>query len=170
MIDVTATVVRTCLWLLCSVSLVTYTGAGGEVYQLPVLHTNDMHSRFDQIDRVGGRCVRDTIGGGSQVRDCYGGFARLKTAVDTARNEAAGTVDGTLFLNAGDTFQGTTFYSYLKWPAVAWMIRSLGIDAMVCICFWSCFYLTTPQNFSLRGKATLCIYLAIFFFYHYYFK
>lgn len=142
MMDVTATVVLTCLSLLCSVSLspslATYTGAGGDVYRLLVLHTNDMHSRFDQIDGAGGRCVRDTVG--DRIQDCYGGFARLKMAVDTARAEAVGTADGTLFLNAGDTFQGTTFYSYLKWPVVARMIRFLGIDAMVSIGFGFFFF------------------------------
>ncbi|CAI6346000.1 unnamed protein product [Macrosiphum euphorbiae] len=93
-------------------------------YRLLVLHTNDMHSRFDQIDEMGSECV----GSG---RQCYGGFPRLKTAVDRERRRAdADSVDGTLFLNAGDTFQGTAFYSFFKWRAVERMIRTLGIDVM----------------------------------------
>lgn len=108
-------------------------GGGGDdgvkpVYRLLVLHTNDMHSRFEQTDRIGSQCVDR-----GPVPRCYGGFARLKTAVDTARAEAqaSGTTDGTLFLNAGDTFQGTAIYTYLKWAAVARMVSWLGIDAMV---------------------------------------
>jgi len=95
-------------------------------YRLLVLHTNDMHSRFDQIDETGAKCVMQ-VG-----QPCYGGFARLKTAVDRERRRADdGTVDGTLFLNAGDTFQGTAFYTLLKWRAVERMVRKLGIDVMV---------------------------------------
>jgi len=94
-------------------------------YRLLVLHTNDMHSRFDQIDEKGAKCV---VAGQS----CYGGFARVKAAVDRERRRAdAGTVDGTLFLNAGDTFQGTAYYTLLKWRAVERMVRKLGIDVMV---------------------------------------
>jgi len=94
-------------------------------YRLLVLHTNDMHSRFDQIDVMGAECVAP----GPQ---CYGGFPRLKTAVDRERRRAeSDTVDGTLFLNAGDTFQGTAYYSFFKWRAVERMIKTLGIDVMV---------------------------------------
>lgn len=93
-------------------------------YRLLVLHTNDMHSRFDQVDAMGAECVAP----GPQ---CYGGFPRLKTAVDRERRRAdTHTVDGTLFLNAGDTFQGTAYYSFFKWRAVERMIRTLGIDVM----------------------------------------
>lgn len=92
-------------------------------YRLLVLHTNDMHSRFDQIDGMGGaECI-------SAGRPCYGGFARLKTAVDRERRNA--DADGALFLNAGDTFQGTAYYTLLKWHAVERMIGTLGIDVMV---------------------------------------
>jgi len=93
-------------------------------FRLLVLHTNDMHSRFDQIDETGAECV-------TTRQSCYGGFARLKTAVDRERRIADTTVDGTLFLNAGDTFQGSAFYSLLKWQAVERMVRTLGIDVMV---------------------------------------
>lgn len=89
-------------------------------YRLLVLHTNDMHSRFDQIDATGAEC-------GVSNRQCYGGFARLKAAVDRERRR---TDDGALFLNAGDTFQGTAYYTFLKWQAVQRMVRTLDIDVM----------------------------------------
>lgn len=88
-------------------------------YRLLVLHTNDMHSRFDQIDAIGAEC-------GVSGAHCYGGFPRLKTAVDRERRRN----DGALFLNAGDTFQGTAYYTFLKWRAVQRMVRTLGIDVM----------------------------------------
>ncbi|XP_025203214.1 protein 5NUC-like [Melanaphis sacchari] len=103
------------LWLLS-----TAVAAGR--YRLLVLHTNDMHSRFDEIDGTGGaECASDG-------RPCYGGFARIKAAVDRERRNA--DVDGALFLNAGDTFQGTAYYTLLKWRAVQRMIGALGIDVM----------------------------------------
>lgn len=99
------------------------TAVAANNYRLLVLHTNDMHSRFDQIDETGGvECA-------SVDRPCYGGFARLKTVVDRERRNA--DADGTLFLNAGDTFQGTAYYTLLKWQAVERMVRELGIDVMV---------------------------------------
>lgn len=96
-------------------------GGGGDdrAYRLLVLHTNDMHSHFDQMNANGGEDC-------SQA--CYGGFARVKTAVDRERAQAA---DRTLFLNAGDSFQGTPFFTYLGWPIVARMVDRLGIDVMV---------------------------------------
>lgn len=111
--------------LCCTLSLAANMGRDGDVFRLLVLHTNDMHSRFDQIDSMGAQCVQ--IAGESQPA-CYGGFARLKTAVEEAR---AASVDATLFLNAGDTFQGTSFYTYFRWPIVARMVQPLGIDVMV---------------------------------------
>lgn len=116
-------------WLWCLALCATLSAADPlRPYRLLVLHTNDMHSHFDQIDRTGAQCVTADDDESSR---CYGGFARVKTAADRARADASSDGGGTLFLNAGDTFQGTAFYTYLKWPAVARMIRPLGIDAMV---------------------------------------
>jgi len=95
-------------------------------YRLLVLHTNDMHSYFVQTDQTGAQCPPAADGS-----RCYGGFARIKTVADRVRAAARLADGGSLFLNAGDTFQGTAFYTYLKWPVVARMIRPLGIDVMV---------------------------------------
>lgn len=40
---------------------------------LTILHTNDVHSRFLEINRYGGNCGKDDI----VANKCYGGFARL---------------------------------------------------------------------------------------------
>lgn len=136
--NVIAITVRICLLLtllLCPLSLAAHIGGDRNVYRLLVLHTNDMHAHFEQGDRIGGQCLPGkTVGDGGTRPACYGGFPRLKTAVDGARAQAAQyNADGTLFLNAGDTFQGTAFYTYLKWPSVAQMIQPLGLDVMVSI-------------------------------------
>lgn len=93
-------------------------------FELLVLHTNDMHSRFDQTD-VNGKPLKKP----TQV--AYGGFARLKHAVDETRQEAASRNIPSIFLNAGDTFQGTAFYTMLKDEVVSSLIELLGIDVMV---------------------------------------
>jgi len=109
-----------------AVLLLSLLSAASARYRLLVLHTNDMHSRFDQVDESTGECSA------TDGRLCYGGFARLKTAVRRERSRTdAGPVDGALFLNAGDTFQGTPYYSFLRWRAVERMVRTLGIDVMV---------------------------------------
>lgn len=95
------------------------------VFRLLVLHTNDIHSRFEQTDLIGNECTVTAAG------RCYGGFPRLRTAVRQARAQATGTVDGTLFLNAGDSFQGTPFYTFFRWSLVARMVQLLDIDVMV---------------------------------------
>jgi len=88
-------------------------------FQLTVLHTNDLHSRFDQVTANGAECLSN------QNRECFGGVARLKYQVDALREKYPNSV----FLNAGDFFQGTVWYSMFKWRVVANLTSSLGYDA-----------------------------------------
>lgn len=104
-----------CCWLASAA------GGGGDVYRLLVLHTNDMHSHFDQMN---------VNGGDGCNQSCYGGFGRVKAAADRERAQAVGR---TLFLNAGDSFQGTPYFTYFGWPIVASMVDRLGIDVMVSV-------------------------------------
>ena len=62
-------------------------------FRLTVLHTNDLHSRFDQVSKKGGDC--------DSKPPCYGGVARIKHLADTIRAQNPNTV----FLNAGDFFR-----------------------------------------------------------------
>lgn len=52
----------------------------------------------------------------------------MKKAVDDFKAEAAAQNLPTLFLNAGDTFQGTPYYTIFKWEIAANLLRTLGID------------------------------------------
>ncbi|KAJ8315770.1 hypothetical protein KUTeg_007920, partial [Tegillarca granosa] len=71
-------------------------------FDLTILHTNDVHSRINEINTFVGRCT-DTEG------KCYGGIARQKTLIDRLRQENPNT----LLMDAGDQFQGTLwFYKY----------------------------------------------------------
>ncbi len=91
-------------------------------YSLTILHTNDFHARFEPISKYDGPCgAEDNTAG-----DCFGGTARLVTAIKDAkaRSNNAVLVDG------GDQFQGTLFYTYYKGKLAAEMMNMLGYDAM----------------------------------------
>jgi len=91
-------------------------------FRLTLLHTNDMHSRYDETCRgdatADGRC--DVAGG-------YGGFARLRAALDAERAADPRAV----YAYAGDTFHGTPFYNVLGWEPAADLVGDLGVDVMV---------------------------------------
>ncbi|XP_017106391.2 protein 5NUC [Drosophila bipectinata] len=86
-----------------------------------LMHTNDMHAWFDPISAKGGKCqpVDDEQG------QCFGGFGRVATALEKARNSGP-----TIYLNAGDTFQGTPWFSVYGGKMVAELLNMLAPDAM----------------------------------------
>nr|XP_018897163.1 PREDICTED: protein 5NUC-like [Bemisia tabaci]XP_018897164.1 PREDICTED: protein 5NUC-like [Bemisia tabaci]XP_018897165.1 PREDICTED: protein 5NUC-like [Bemisia tabaci] len=94
-------------------------------FKLTLLHTNDMHARFDETNQNTGPC-KNTV----SHKGCYGGFARLKHAVLEARQRAAQQGRSSLFLNAGDNFQGTPYYTLFKWDVTADLLNRLDIDVM----------------------------------------
>lgn len=67
--------------------------AANSAVTLTLLHTNDTHSRIESF--------KDTL--------LQGGVARRKTLIEQARAEAG--ADRTLLVDAGDYFQGTTFFN-----------------------------------------------------------
>ncbi|XKL64905.1 hypothetical protein PGB90_004991 [Kerria lacca] len=85
-----------------------------------------MHSRFDEINKYGDPCSRKQI----KENKCYGGFARMKQAAKDAAKSALKQNISTVFINAGDTFQGTSYYSVFKRKIVAPLIDSLQLDVM----------------------------------------
>ncbi|EEB11343.1 conserved hypothetical protein [Pediculus humanus corporis] len=97
---------RTAIFLLSILSFFVPSATG---FKLRILHTNDMHSRFEQISKNLGKCTESA----SENNLCYGGFARLKTAIDDEFKKAKEENITTLFLNAGDNYQGTIYYTTL---------------------------------------------------------
>ena len=89
---------------------------------LTILHTNDLHSRIEPINKYNSACSPENNLAGK----CFGGWARLKTAVEAARSKAPNS----LLVSGGDQFQGTLFYTYYKGTVAAEMMNSLGYDAM----------------------------------------
>ena len=71
--------------------------------QLTVLHTNDLHSRFDEVTSTGSECNPKP----QSNKKCFGGVARIKHVVDQIKQQD----ENVIFLNAGDFFQvGLLYY------------------------------------------------------------
>lgn len=88
-----------------------------------LLHTNDFHSRIAPVTRSGGACAPADDAEGK----CFGGSARLATALAELRTRAPGPV---LLVDAGDQFQGSLFFTEYAGLAEAEMMAALGYDAM----------------------------------------
>ena len=56
-------------------------GVAAADYNLTILHTNDFHSRFEPISKYDSGCREGDNGAGK----CFGGTARLVTAIKDAR-------------------------------------------------------------------------------------
>ena len=70
-------------------------------YSLTILHTNDFHDRFEPITGNDNTCSAEDNAAG----ECFGGSARLVTALAEARARNPNT----LLVDDGDQFQGTLF-------------------------------------------------------------
>jgi 5'-nucleotidase / UDP-sugar diphosphatase len=91
-------------------------------YTLTILHTNDFHDRFEPINGFDSTCDAETNAKG----ECFGGTARLATALRAARERS----NNTILVDGGDQFQGTLFYTYYKGSMTAEFMMQLGYDAM----------------------------------------
>ena len=96
--------------------------ASHKVLNLTILHTNDFHARFRPISKYDNNCSAESNTEGK----CFGGSARLITAIEDARSRHENTV----LLDGGDQFQGTLFYNLYKGKVAAEMMNKLGYDAM----------------------------------------
>ncbi|KAH7312004.1 5'-nucleotidase protein-like protein [Rhexocercosporidium sp. MPI-PUGE-AT-0058] len=88
-------------------------------YNISFYHINDVHAHLDEFRSSGTDCTNKTLG-------CFGGYARVKTVIEETR---PGHNDS-LFLNVGDEFQGTLFYSYYGGEKIAETLNQMGFDGM----------------------------------------
>lgn len=98
-------------------------GAARADFTLTILHTNDFHSRFEPISKFDSTCPDADNAEGK----CFGGSARLATAIADARARAG---NASILVDGGDQFQGTLFYTYYKGKVSAEFMNQLGYDAM----------------------------------------
>ncbi|MCT8159035.1 bifunctional metallophosphatase/5'-nucleotidase [Pseudoruegeria sp. SHC-113] len=97
-------------------------GMAAADYSLTILHTNDFHARFEPISKYDSGCSEEDNTAG----ECFGGSARLVTAVADARARS----NNSILVDGGDQFQGTLYYTYYKGKVAAEMMNKLGYDAM----------------------------------------
>ncbi|TFK24617.1 5'-nucleotidase [Coprinopsis marcescibilis] len=88
-------------------------------YELSFYHLNDVHAHLNEFRPSGSSCPDPS-------RGCIGGYPRIKALMDELRP----TKGNSLFLNAGDEFQGTLFYTLYKGEAISSVLNQLGFDAL----------------------------------------
>ncbi len=114
------------LWLGAGALALTagLTGAAQAEFSLTILHINDFHSRFESITGSDSTCNAE----GEQKGECFGGIARLKTAIDAQRDKARTAGENVVLLSAGDEFQGSLFYTQYRSEIVADFMNDMGFD------------------------------------------
>ena len=111
-------------FLTAAAALALTTGTARAEFDLTILHTNDFHDRHEPISAFDGPCGAEDDEAGA----CFGGTARLVSAIREARSRAGETP--TLLVDGGDQFLGTLFYTRYKGAVAAEMMNMLGYDAM----------------------------------------
>jgi 5'-nucleotidase/UDP-sugar diphosphatase len=109
-------------FLMSAGALVISAGTAAADYSLTILHTNDFHARFEPISKYDSGCGAEDNAEGK----CFGGSARLVTAVAEARARS----NNSILVDGGDQFQGTLYYTYYKGALAAEMMNKLGYDGM----------------------------------------
>ncbi|KAJ8919180.1 hypothetical protein NQ315_012167 [Exocentrus adspersus] len=94
-------------------------GRQSSLFELPVVHINDFHARFEETNSAGGTCKETDV--------CIGGFSRLYKQIRTLLDSKPNSV----LLNAGDNFQGTLWYTVGKWNVTQQFLNKLPFDATV---------------------------------------
>lgn len=88
------------------------------LYRLDIVHYNDFHARFQETSVQTATCTtNDNL--------CLGGFPRLYYEINKLLKEKPDAV----LLNAGDSFQGTYWYTLLKWNITQKFMNMLPHDA-----------------------------------------
>lgn len=93
---------------------------------LHVLHTNDLHSRIEPINKYDSTCEDEAIEAGA----CFGGVARVAHKVHELRDQIRAEGGNVIVLDAGDQYQGSLFYTTYKGKDVVEFMTDIGYDAM----------------------------------------
>lgn len=89
-----------------------------ELFELSIIHISDFHARFDETNENSHPCLRTDI--------CIGGYSRIKKVVDYLKANRKNSI----FLNAGDNFQGTFWYNLLRHNVTSYFLNLLPADAI----------------------------------------
>ncbi len=88
--------------------------------RMALLHLNDFHSRHEPIAATSAACRAGET--------CFGGSARMATAIAEAREAARAEGRAALLLEAGDAFLGTLFFAHHEGQAEAQVQRAWGVQ------------------------------------------
>jgi 2',3'-cyclic-nucleotide 2'-phosphodiesterase (5'-nucleotidase family) len=88
-------------------------------YNISFYHINDVHAHLDEFSSSGTDCPQKEKG-------CRGGYARVRQVLQDTRPDHPDS----LFLNAGDEFQGTMFFTKYGGEKIAETLNQLDFDAM----------------------------------------
>lgn len=102
------------LVIIVALPCLVLTGSGSEVIDadLAIVFTHDLHSHLDPFNYKG---------------DSVGGFARIKSVINTVKDEH----DNTIVLDAGDFSMGTLYQTLYRTSASEYsMLAELGFDAI----------------------------------------
>ncbi|XP_043658106.1 apyrase isoform X2 [Drosophila teissieri] len=91
-----------------------------EGFPVSIIHINDLHARFEATDTSGGTC--------DEGEECIGGYPRTVYTVRRLLEEQAEL--NPIYINAGDSFQGTLWYNIGRWNVTQQLLNLLPADVM----------------------------------------
>lgn len=91
-----------------------------ELFPVSIIHINDFHARFEETNEHSSAC--------KQGEKCIGGYARAATVVKQLMKTREHL--NPIYLNAGDNFQGTFWYSFGRWNVTSQFLNLLKADAI----------------------------------------
>uniref|UniRef100_A0A182PCT2 Apyrase n=1 Tax=Anopheles epiroticus TaxID=199890 RepID=A0A182PCT2_9DIPT len=112
-----------CLGLVLVPLVTSQSTTTGYLFPLSLIHINDIHAHWEEIDTASVTCDPKRDGDADQ---CLGGYARTVTIVRQLLKERPNPV----YLNIGDNFQGTLWYNIHRWNATAFFLNLLPADAV----------------------------------------
>lgn len=81
--------------------------------------------RFEEMSLASTSC--------KEGEKCIGGYARAVTVIKQLKEENAKNGLNPIYLNAGDNFQGTLWYSFGRWNVTTQFLNMLDADAIVSV-------------------------------------
>jgi 5'-nucleotidase len=100
-------------------SLINHSIGHESLFPLSIIHINDIHAKFEQTNLQANTCKNES--------SCIGGYARAVTVIRQLRRSQPNP----LYLNAGDNFQGTLWYTLFKWNVTQHLLNLEPADVMV---------------------------------------
>jgi len=113
--------------ILKAAGLLALAGAPAQAFTLHVLHINDFHSRIEAVNQYDSTCSEED----EAENECFGGAARMHTAINSLRDELEARGEPVIVLSAGDSFQGSLFFTTFEGQAELEFMNGVGFDAMV---------------------------------------